>query len=89
MPSTYQAAKNGAAMDSLEKDIATGDEVWAAYSATYMTPEEKATIDAAANHETALDRRARPRSPGSAAGQRPQEEANAGESAGGSAPNQP
>ena len=39
---TAEPARNGADMDSLEKDIATGDEVWAAYSATYMTPQEKA-----------------------------------------------
>jgi methyl-accepting chemotaxis protein len=39
---TADPAKNAAHMDALEKDIADGDTVWATYSATYMTPEEKA-----------------------------------------------
>ncbi len=39
---TAEPSKNAGQMDALEKDIEAGDKVWSAYSATYMTPEEKA-----------------------------------------------
>ena len=38
---TADPARNGAAMDTLEKDIAEGDKIWAEYSATFMTDDEK------------------------------------------------
>jgi methyl-accepting chemotaxis protein len=38
---TDDQAKLGATMDAIEKDIGDGSKVWAAYSATFMTPEEK------------------------------------------------
>ena len=41
---TGDPAKISAEMDGLDKDIADGDQVWAAYSATYLTPEEKLLV---------------------------------------------
>ena len=38
---TDDQARLGATMDAIDKDIDDGSKVWAAYSATYMTPEEK------------------------------------------------
>ena len=42
---TGDPAKRAAQMDALEKDIGDGDTVWAAYSATYLTPKEKELAD--------------------------------------------
>ncbi len=39
---TDDPADHAAQMNALEKDIGDGDAVWASYSATFMTPEEKA-----------------------------------------------
>jgi len=41
---TADPAGNAAQMSAIDKDIAEGDAVWAAYSATYLTPEEKILV---------------------------------------------
>ena len=51
---TADPARNGAAMDALDKDIAEGDTVWAEYSSTYMTDDEKRIATELAAKRTAF-----------------------------------